>query len=255
MWTLITGASSGIGLELARIFASHGHDLILTGRSGKKLEEIAVSLRTLGVKTEVVTQDLAVRDGADELVSKLDRFEIDTLVNNAGFGQYGPFLETDPKEELDMMQVNMIVPTRLTKLLLPAMVRRQRGGILNVASSAAFQPGPLMAVYYASKAYLLHWSEALANEVREHGVTVTALCPGATKTSFQDRAQMSRTRLFTGTHIATAREVAEAGYGGLMAKKTVVIPGTYNRLRAFGTRLIPRDVVTKLARGVQEPRR
>jgi uncharacterized protein len=256
MWTLITGASAGIGLELARIFARNGHDLVLVARNLAKLDQVAAELRSSKVQVEVVQKDLAQLVAADSLVRELQArgLEIEILVNNAGFAVYGPFLNTDPQDELDMLQVNMVVPTRLAKLLLPGMVQRGRGRILNVASLAAFQPGPLMAAYYATKAYLLHWSEAIANELEGTGVTVTALCPGATKTEFQDRAELGKTRLFSGGNVADARSVAQAGYDGLMRGDPVVVPGAYNKLLTIATRLTPRKMVTKITRGMQEER-
>lgn len=252
MRALITGASGGIGLELAKIFAAHGHDLILVARSRNRLQDLAAELRPAGVAVEVVARDLAAPYAADGVIASIRGLDVDVLVNNAGFGQFGLFAETDPREEVDMLQVNIVVPTRLTKLLLPQMIARRRGRILNVASAAAFQPGPLMAVYFATKAYLLHWSEALAEEVAAQGVTVTALCPGPTRTGFEHRAAMSRSRLFTGGKVADARSVAQAGFDGLMNGKRIVVPTACNRLLAFGTRFAPRSLITKLARRVNE---
>ena len=178
---LITGASSGIGLDLARLFAKDGHDVVLVARSEGKLREIAAELeRDFGMTAHVIVADLAKPDAPQTLVAQLP-VDVDVLVNNAGFGVLGPFVETDLAKELEMIQVNVVALTHLTKLLLPPMVARRRGRVLNVASTAAFQPGPLMAVYYATKAYVLSFSEAIADELRDSGVTVTALCPGPTE--------------------------------------------------------------------------
>jgi len=177
---------------------------------------------------------------------------VDVLVNNAGFATYGMFAETDLAAELQEMQLNMVTLTHLTKLFLPAMLKRRQGKILNVASTAAFQPGPLMAVYYATKAYVLSFSEALANELHGTGVSVTALCPGPTESGFQKRANIEDTRLISGRKIMGAARVARAGYRGLMVGKTIVIPGLRNKILAEAVRFSPRKVVTQVARSMQE---
>src|SRR3954447_6416423 len=209
---LITGASSGIGLDLARLFAKDGCDVVLVARSEGKLRELAAELeRDCGVTAHVIALDLARPNAAEALVQRLPA-DVDVLVNNAGFGVAGPFVETDLAKELEMIQVNIVALTQLTKLLLPKMVARRRGRVLNVASTAAFQPGPLMAVYYATKAYVLSFSEAIADELRDSGVTVTALCPGPTETGFAAVAGMDQTRLFTLMKPMTSAEVAKKGY-------------------------------------------
>ena len=180
--------------------------------------------------------------------------KVDVLVNDAGFGVYGPFSQTDGAKELEMIQVNISALTHLTKLFLPAMLERRCGRILNVASTAAFQPGPLMAVYYASKAYVLSFSEALANELAGTGVTVTALCPGPTDTEFQKQAGLEKTRLFSNPFVRDARSVARAGYEGMLSGKRIVIPGVANRLLAQSVRFAPRRFVTAIARSLQEQR-
>jgi len=252
---LVTGASSGIGLDLAKRFAAEGFDVALVARSEGKLKEVAAELeRAHPIKAHVVTADLSQPRAAEALVGKLDAagLEIDVLVNNAGYASYGAFSETDLGGELDMIQVNVVALTHLTKLLVRKMVARHAGKILNVASTAAFQPGPLMAVYYATKAYVLSFSEALANELDGTGVTVTALCPGPTRTGFQARAQMEESKLVRGKEIMTAEEVARAGYDGLMKGKTVVIPGVSNKMLAQAVRFLPRRTITKLVRSAQE---
>jgi short-subunit dehydrogenase len=184
---LVTGASSGIGLDLAKRFAAEGYDVALVARSEGKLKEVAAALEAEHkVRAHVVTADLAKAGAADALVAALDArgIDVDVLVNNAGYASYGAFAETDLADELAMIQVNVVVLTHLTKLLVRKMVAKRSGRVLNVASTAAFQPGPLMAVYYATKAYVLSFSEAIAEELRDTGVTVTALCPGPTRTAF-----------------------------------------------------------------------
>jgi uncharacterized protein len=251
---LITGASSGIGAALAKRFAENGYNLVIVARGQQALQALAEDLtRQHGVTITVMPKDLALVSAPDELAEALQQqqLQIDVLVNNAGFATYGLFAETDLKAEEDMLQVNMVTLTHLTKLLLPGMLQRGHGKILNVASTAAFQPGPLMAVYYATKAYVLSLSEALAEELRGTGVSVTALCPGPTGSGFQQRAKMEQSRLVQG-EIMDVDSVARAGYEGLISNKRIVIPGWQNKVMAFATRLLPRNLVTRLARQAQE---
>jgi len=251
---LITGASGGIGYELALLFAHDGFDCVVTARSEDKLNALADRLRREhGVTVHVLTKDLALADSPAEIWAALQAasVRVDVLVNNAGFPTYGLFWQLDARSELEELQVNVVALTHLTKLFLPGMNERRDGRILNVASTAAFEPGPLMAVYYASKAYVLSFSEALANEVRGTGVSVTALCPGITRTGFQARGGMEDSRLVQGG-MADARTVARAGYRGMMARKTVVIPGLGNKLLPLAVRLSPRSVVTRMVRRAQE---
>lgn len=251
---LITGASSGIGLDLARLFAKDGHDVVLVARSEGKLREIAVGLeRDFGVTAHVIVADLAKPDAPQRLVAELP-VDVDVLVNNAGFGVAGPFVETDLAKELEMIQVNVVALTHLTKLLLPLMIARRRGRVLNVASTAAFQPGPLMAVYYATKAYVLSFSEAIADELRDSGVTVTALCPGPTETGFAAVADMTTTRLFNLARPMSSAEVARAGYAGMKRGRRIVIPGLKNKLLTQSIRVSPRRMVTTIVRKLQESR-
>jgi uncharacterized protein len=247
---LITGASSGIGLELARIFAREGYGLVLVARDQKRLEKLAGELKPASV--QVIAKDLSQPDVPQEIHRQVPR--VDVLVNNAGFSDFGKFAETSLSEELKMIQVNMTAPVILTKLYLSGMIAARSGRIMNVASTAAFQPGPLMAVYYASKAFLLSFSEAIANELEGTGVIVTALCPGPTATEFQQRAKMQDSGLVKGKKIMDARTVAEAGYRGLMAGKTIVIPGLKNKLLAQSIRISPRSMVTKTVRNMQAPK-
>jgi short-subunit dehydrogenase len=251
---MITGASGGIGYELALLFARDGYDCVLVARSEAKLRELAGRLEgEHHVKTLVVPKDLSKPSAVDEIYKETTAagLAVDVLVNNAGFPVFGMFVETDLETELEMLQVNVIALTALTKRFLKGMVERRAGRILNLASTAAFLPGPLMAGYYASKAYVLSFSEALANELHGTGVTVTALSPGPTRTGFQKRGVMEDSRLVQG-NIADAASVALAGYRGLMAGKTIVIPGFSNKLIPWVVRLSPRGMVTRVVRRMQE---
>ena len=254
---LVTGASGGIGYELAKLLAADGYDLTLVARSRDKLARVADELgRDYGVGARVVVSDLARPEAPREIFEELrgEAERVEVLVNNAGFGSYGLFAETDLKAELDLLQVNVVALTHLTKLFLPAMVAARRGRVMQVASTAAFQPGPLMAVYYASKAYVLSLSEALANELEGTGVTVTALCPGPTATGFVAAAAgMSESKLFDGV-VMDARAVALAGHRGMQEGKRVVIPGFRNSLIARTVGFFPRALVTKVVRRIQEKR-
>ena len=264
---LITGASFGIGLEFARIFAREGYNLVLVARSADKLRQLASELeKSHGTRSLILAVDLTEPGAPAYVLDQTTRadIQVDVLVNNAGFGQYGLFAENDLEECLRQIQLNVTTLTHLTRLYLPAMVERAKvettterksggilGGILNVASTAAFQPGPLMAVYFATKAYVLHFSEALANELDGSGVTVTALCPGATATEFHKRANATGMNLLK-FGAMDARSVAEGGYRALMAGKPVVISGFKNWLLAQSVRFSPRRLVTAIARKTQE---
>jgi short-subunit dehydrogenase len=255
---LVTGASSGIGLELATLLARDRHDLVFVARSRERLEDIGKGLREeFGVTVTVIARDLADPDSARAVVQEVESrgFSIDVLVNSAGLGIYGFFAETPLARELAMIQVNLVAVTELTKRLLPGMLQRRRGRILNLASTAAFQPGPLMAVYYATKAYVLSFSEALANETAGTGVTVTALCPGPTLTEFQKQAGLEETRLFRSPLVLDARSVALAGYRGMLRGKRVVVPGFGNKLLVAAERVTPRRLVTAITRRIQETRK
>ena len=251
---LITGASFGIGLELARIFAREGYNLVLVARTADKLRQLASEVeKTHGTKSLILAADLTDPGAPAYVVDQTTRadIQVDVLVNNAGFGQYGFFAENDLEECLRQIQLNVATLTHLTRLYLPGMIERKSGSVLNVASTAAFQPGPLMAVYFATKAYVLHFSEALANELNGTGVTVTCLCPGATATEFHKRANATGMR-FLKFGSMDARTVAEDGYRALMAGKPVVISGFKNWLLAQSVRFSPRSVVTAIARKTQE---
>lgn len=250
---LVTGASSGIGLDLAHLFAADGHDVVLVARSEGKLRELARELETKHrVSARVIVADLSKREAPREVFEAAGN--VDVLVNNAGYGLTGKFAETDLRTELDMIQVNVTALVHLTKLFLAPMVARGRGRILNVASTAAFQPGPLMAVYYATKAFVLSFSEATAEELRDSGVTVTALCPGPTATGFQETANMGSETLLKVMKPVSSMDVARAGYRALMRGQRVSIPGMKNKLGVHSLRVTPRGVVTKIVRALQERR-
>ncbi len=252
---LITGASSGIGYELAKLFAHDGYNLVLVARNEQKLNQIANEWKQkYCIAVKVIAKDLSMSTSPEEIFAQLQQeaIKVDVLVNNAGFASYGLFHETNVTDELQMMQVNVVCLTHLTKLFLKDMVKQGSGKILNVASTAAFQPGPLMAVYYATKAYVLSFSEAIANELEGTGVTVTALCPGPTESGFQQRAAMEDSKLVSGQKIMDAETVAKIGYRALLEGKTVVIPGLKNKLLAESVRFTPRKIVTKLVRTMQE---
>lgn len=252
---LITGASSGIGYELAKLFAHDGYNLVLVARNREALTQLAEDLEgQYGISVRSIAKDLSIPSSPHEIYEELQKESerVDALVNCAGLGISGFFSETDYPSELSMIQVNTVALTHLTKLFLKDMLGRREGKILNVASAAAFQPGPLMAVYYASKAYVLSFSEAVAEEVRGSGVTVTALCPGPVRTGFEEKAGTSQSRLFKGGGVLDAETVAKVGYEGLMHNKTVVIPGLRTRILAFGVRMTPRNWVTRIARRMNE---
>jgi uncharacterized protein len=254
---LITGASGGIGEALARLIAAGGANVVLVARSSDKLSLLASTLtRDHHVNATVIAQDLSAADAAGRIQQELDArgLTITMLVNNAGFATYGPFVETSEEEEARMLQVNVAALTMLTKRLLPGMIERRHGRILNVASTAAFQPGPLMAVYYASKAYVLSLSEALSNETEGSGVTVTCLCPGPTRTGFQKRARMEESKLFSTLGTMDAADVARAGYDGMMAGRAIVIPGASNKAIVQLLRVSPRSMTRRAVRRIQERR-
>jgi uncharacterized protein len=254
---LVTGASSGIGLELATLLARDRLDLVLVARSRERLEAIARGLtEEFGVAVTILARDLAQPETPADIARELEErgLAVDILINNAGFGVFGPFAQTPLTRELEMIAVNVAALTQLTKLLLPGMLARRRGRILNVASTAAFQPGPLMAVYYATKAYVLSFTEALANELDGSGITVTALCPGPTITGFQKQAGVAQSRLRS-ILVMDAPEVARAGYEGMMRGKRLVIPGAGNRFFVEALRVTPRRLVTAIARRIQESKR
>jgi uncharacterized protein len=254
---LITGASSGLGLEFAGLFARDGWRPVLVARSGDKLHALAAELMArYGVEAVAIPLDLAQTGSAERLFDEVERRQIavDALVNNAGFPTFGPFAETKLTDEREELQLNIVTLTELTKLFLKPMLARGRGRIMNVASTAAFYPGPLMAVYYASKAYVLSFSEALSNELGGSGVSVTCLCPGPTETGFQERGKLGTSGTVTLLRVANAAAVARAGYRAMMRGKRLVIPGTLNQISAFLPRVSPRGIALRASRAITEQR-
>ena len=251
---LVTGASMGLGAEFARVFASEGYDLVLTARSGDRLATLKKEVENLhGITAHVLVADLADPRAPVAIHDHLQRagIDIDVLVNNAGFGMYGKFHESKLQTELEMVQVNIVALMHLTKLFVRDMVTRRRGRIVNVASTAAFQAGPLQAVYYASKAFVLSFSEAIGNELKGTGVTVTALCPGPTPTGFQERANVGKLRGLRLMMRVSPEAVVRAGYNGMNRGRPVVIPGGMNNVHVFLLRLFPRRLITSVVRKVQ----
>jgi hypothetical protein len=250
---LITGASGGIGYELAKLFARDSHNLVLVARSADKLGQVATELRVRGVTVKTIALDLAAPPAPKFLFDQLQRegVVVDILVNNAGYGVYGDFAQMPEPEILGQLDLNIRALTELTRLFLPLMLARRSGRIMNVASTAGFQPGPLMAVYYATKAYVISFSEAIANELRNSGVTVTCFCPSATHTGFAARAGVEKSRLFK-VGAMSAQKVALDGYRAVMEGRTLAISGTRNWLVAQSTRFAPRKMVTAISRWVAE---
>lgn len=247
---LITGGSSGIGRELARLFAADGRPLVLVARGTSGLAQAAAELRQAHqADVTTIPADLSVPAEIDRLAERLRAggIEIEVLVNNAGFGGGGPFARRKLADELGMIAVNVSAVTHLTRLLLPAMLERRRGRILNVGSTAGFQPGPYMAVYYATKAYLLSFSEALAEELQGSGVTVTTLCPGPTETGFAERAGILSARLFRSATVMSAAQVARAGHDAVLRGDRIVIPGAVNKAVGQAGRLLPRRLLARMA--------
>ncbi len=250
---LVTGATSGIGLAFAEDLARRHHDLTLVARGQDALDALAQRLaREHGIGCRAIAMDLSATDAADRLAESLGGARVDLLVNNAGFAQYGPFLETDPLVEMQMITLNVVTLTRLTKLLLPPMVARNSGRILNMASTAAFMPGPLMAVYYATKAYVLSFSEALAEELRGTGCTVTVVCPGPTRTGFQERASMEDSKLVKDRSLLDPADVAREGIDAALRGERLLVPGALNKVQSLIPRFVPRSLLPRLVRSAQE---
>jgi uncharacterized protein len=246
---LITGATSGLGYEFVRLFAADGYDLVLVARNKAKMEEIKNQYSNK--KVTVIEKDLSKPNAAKEVYEEVKAAGINivTLVNNAGFGLMGQFDDLDISKQSEMIQLNITALTELTHYFLHDMKKSQQAArIMNVASTAAFQPGPLMAVYYATKAYVLSFSEALAEELAGTNVTVTTLCPGATKTNFASVANVEKTKMFSGA--MSSATVAEQGYKALMMGKRVIITGNTNKIGAYAAKFLPRSLAAKLAKYV-----
>lgn len=248
---LITGASGGIGLELAKLCAAAGNDVVVVARRQSELEDLARSLtRQHGIAARALAVDLAEPGAPQAIFDAIGA--VDILINNAGFGLLGAFAETDWNSEARMIQVNITSLAHLTKLYLPGMMARRRGRILNVASTAAFVPGPFMAMYYASKAMVFSFTLAIAAELEGTGVTATALCPGPTATNFGEVAGNSGSKLFKGAAMSAA-EVAREGFAAMMAGKPELIAGARNRWMIWGTRFAPRRMLAGVTKRLNSP--
>jgi short-subunit dehydrogenase len=249
-WALITGASAGIGSELARIFAADKSNLILVARNEARLSQLAAELRVKNdIQAKVLAKDLSSATAPQEIFDALRDTPVSVLVNNAGIGWHGAFAETELQRSLDIMRLNMDALVRLTHLFVQPMLARRAGKILNVASTAAFQPGPMVNVYYASKAFVHSFSYALAEELRDTGVTVTTLCPGTTQTEFFERGNFSHIRA---PFMMDARTVAQAGYRALMRGKRIVIPGVTNKIASAFAKRLPVALTTTIVRRIHE---
>ena len=251
---LITGASAGIGLEFAKIFAKEKHDLVITARNKTKLNELADEIKTKNnVNVKVIAKDLSKQNAGEEIFDELKNENIvtDVLINNAGFGVFDNYWDVKLQDEKNMLQVNIMALTELTNLFAKDMANRGGGKILNVASTAAFQPGPTMAGYYASKAFVLSYSQAIDFELRKKGVQVSTLCPGPTITEFQIRANMEDLNLFKKGFTMSAEEVAQIGYNGLMKGKPVIIAGAMNKISAMSSKISPAKVSMKIVNWLQ----
>lgn len=250
---LITGASSGIGLELAKIHAANNDHLIIVARSEEKLNNLKAELeQKFKISVTTIVKDLSLPQSAQELYDTIKRnnLKVDYLINNAGFGDFGLFVNNSLEKAQKMIHLNITSLTELCHLFLQDMTLQKVGKIMNVASTAAFQPGPMMAVYFATKAYVLSFSEALANEVKPFGITVTALCPGITQSGFLNVAQMQESKIVKGRTLVSSKQVAEFGYKAMLSGKNVAIHKTLNYVLANANRFVPRNLSVKIARFV-----
>jgi len=254
-YSLITGASGGIGSDLARLLAKDKHNLILVARSENKLNEIKVSLeKEYGIEVKVIACDLSVPNAAEKLFSDLtkENIQINILINNAGFGDFSAFAECNIAKQEMMINLNILALTKLTRLFLPGMINAGKGRILNVASVAAFTPGPLMSVYYASKSFVLSFSYAIANELKGSGVTITILCPGPTKTGFEDAASLGESKLFKIMKPVPSSKVSKYAYRYMMKGRLLAIPGFMNKMMWTAVRFSPRKMLTSVVRKIQD---
>jgi short-subunit dehydrogenase len=251
---LITGASMGLGAEFARLLAANGHDLVLTARSADKLAAVKREIEGLhGAAVRIIVADLADGNAPRAIFDEVTAagLEIDILINNAGYGMWGFFHDVPGDDVMDLIEVNVNALVKLTRLFVDPMIARRRGRILNVASTAAFQAGPFQSTYYASKAFVLSFTEAIANELHGTGVTATALCPGPVQTGFQARANVGDLRGLRLLMRTTPEEVVRAGFDGMIRGKPAVIPGALNNVIVFLIRFFPRSFVTGVVRRMQ----
>lgn len=253
-YAVVTGATSGIGLEFARLFAGDGIHLILVARSKQELQHVAKELTdAFAVDVRTLSLDLSVQEQTERLPAYVheQNLHVSYLINNAGFGDYGKFIQTSWHKERDMIALNIVSLTYLSKVFAEKFAHAGYGHIVNVASTAAFQPGPLMAVYFATKSYVLHFSEAIATELRGSGVRVTALCPGPTASKFQEAAAMTESKLVQGKKLPTAAQVAHYGYKAMKRGKVVAIHGTSNKISTYAVRFLPRRTVRAIVHRAQ----
>jgi short-subunit dehydrogenase len=254
---LVTGAASGLGFELSLLLAADDYDLILVDINKENLENARASLaKDYRTSIKMIEKDLSATNAAQELFDEIGNTQVDVLINNAGFGIYGTFNNTDWKRESDMLHLHVITTTHLTKLVLKGMLERGYGKILNMSSLAAFQPGPMMSLYYASKSYILSFSEAIANELIGTGVTVTALCPGQTDTSFQEvvsEGNCADNKI--SFNMGCAADVAKYGYKAMHKGKTVAVPGSFNKFLSKLPRFVSRKTATAVIRRIQDKNR
>jgi short-subunit dehydrogenase len=252
---LITGAASGLGFEFCRLLAADGYDLVMVDKNREGLEQSAGKLqKESGIEVQTVVIDLGRHLAAEELYKEVEDLELDVLINNAGFGLYGHFADTDWEIQETMLHLHVLTMTHLCKLILQKMIQRGSGRIMNVSSLAAFQPCPTMSLYYASKGYMLYFSEAVANEVKGSGVTLTVLLPGLFNTNFARTAARNSGSAERQEKVAnsTVEEVAKKGLKGMMKGKIRVIPGFSNKLMAVLPRFLPRNFVLSALRRIQE---
>ena len=252
---MITGASGGIGLELAKIHAKNGDDLILVARSQEKLKQIKEDLENnYDISVIIFIKDLSLPNSSHELYDEIKskKVKVDYVINNAGFGYFGKFSETDWQKELNMINLNITSLVLMTKLFIKDMMLTGGGRIMNVASIAAFMPGPLMSIYYASKSFVLSFSEAIAEELDGSNISVTALCPGPTETDFQKNAELDNSNLFKRLSVADVKTVAEYGYKAMLEGKRIAIPGIMNKITAQTHRFFPRTLITRSVKMIQE---
>ncbi|WP_074939860.1 SDR family NAD(P)-dependent oxidoreductase [Algibacter lectus] len=253
---LVTGAASGLGYELTLLLAKDAYKLILVDIDSAKLADVQIEVETqFNVEVITLIKDLSLPNISQDIINDIGDASIDVLINNAGFGLFGTFAETNWERESAMLNVHVMTTTHLTKLVLEGMVKRGSGKILNMASLAAFQPGPLMSIYYASKSYMLSFSEAIANELKGTGVTVTALCPGPTKTAFQETVSEDANDNKITFNMACAKEVALYGYKAMLKGKSYAIPGRFNKVLAVIPRFITRNAATSIVRKLQAKNR
>ena len=249
--SVVTGGASGIGLELVKLLIEDNYKVFIVDNNKENLKKLEKSINPkhfVGIR-----EDMSSLSSPEKIYRKLKDENIEVLINNAGFGDYGKFHTTDWKKEEKMINLHVVNTTHLTKLFLKDMVKKNDGKIMNISSVAAFQPGPLMSLYYATKAYILHFTEAIANEVKDKNICISVLCPGQTKTNFQKNVSSKKNKIIF--NVSCPEKVAKYGYRALKANDTISIPGNFNKFLVFLNRLLPRSVVTKIVRYIQEKNR